>query len=155
MYKHPIAFLSVSSLTVARYAAAMLVDYIGFCFDPQSPDFITVSAAKEIVGWLSGVKFIGEFHNKPVDEVNAIGNELNLDYVLLKGDYRDEELKSAQFKIISGSKSFNSEYYLDHDRIIDEAGNIFALLFYPGKEDETGVLDFEEITGKLNALEIS
>ncbi len=46
------------------------------------------------MGWLSGVKFVGEFYNRPVDEILAIGLELKLDMVLLYGDYTQVELNA-------------------------------------------------------------
>jgi phosphoribosylanthranilate isomerase len=154
MYKHPVAFLSVNNLTVARYAAAMMVDYVGFCLDNNREDTITVAKAKEIMGWLSGVKFIGEFYDRPADEITAIALELKLDLVLLYGEYSDEEIKSFPLPAISRSfKPFTT--YIFHDEIItDKDGNIFAIPFYSEKEDETGVIDFGEITDKLNALEV-
>lgn len=101
MYKHPIAFLSVNNLTVARYAAAMMADYVGFCFDSSSDKYITVVKAKEIMGWLSGVKFIGEFYTKPADEITAIALELNLDKVMLYGEYSNLDMDTIPFEIIS------------------------------------------------------
>ena len=154
MYKHPIAFLSVNNLTAARYAAAMMVDYVGFCFDSNNERFITVGKAKEIMGWLSGVKFIGEFHNKPADEITAIALELNLDMVLLYGDYTDEEIASIPFKKILTHTLPPGNFLLADEQILDPGRNIFAIPFYSGKEDETGVIDFDDITEKLNALEL-
>ena len=154
MYKHPIAFLSVNNLTTARYAAAMMVDYIGFCFDHENEKFITVGKAKEIMGWLSGVKFIGEFYNKPADEIIAIAMELKLDMVLLYSSYTEAELESIPFKKITTLPGAPGNYILAEDKIFDSNQNIFALPFYSGHEDETGLIDFREITDKLNALEI-
>ncbi len=154
MYKHPIAFLSVNNLTVARYAAAMMADYIGFCFDSTSENFITVAKAKEIMGWLSGVKFIGEFHSKPMDEITAIALELNLDLVLLYGPYAVEDIESIPFEIITHTPNQSGKYYLEEGQIMDADGNIFIIPFYSANEDETGVVDFEEISEKLSALEI-
>lgn len=153
MYKHPIAFLSVNNLTVARYAAAMMADYVGFCFDSSSDKYITVVKAKEIMGWLSGVKFIGEFYTKPADEITAIALELNLDKVMLYGEYSNLDMDTIPFEIISTNLSDNAELHFSEEKIIDKDGKIFALPFYSPNEDETGMIDFGEITDQLNLLE--
>ncbi len=153
MYKHPIAFLSVNNLTTARYAAAMMLDYIGFCFDPAQEKYITVEKAKEIMGWLSGVKFIGEFYSRPADEINAIAMELNLEMVLMYGDYSETDIGSIPFKKILTVSRPPGNYLLADEQILDAARNIFALPFYSHGEDETGLIDFSEITAQLNALE--
>ncbi len=154
MYKHPIAFLSVNNLTVARYAAAMMADYIGFCFDSSNSKNITVAHAKEIMGWLSGVKFIGEFYQRPSDEIIAIAMELDLDFVLLYGQYTDAELESISFHKITIAVSPWSDYVLVNQQIIDSHGEIFAIPFYSSDEDDTGVIDFTDISEKLEALTI-
>ncbi len=154
MYKHPIAFLSVNNLTVARYAAAMMVDYVGFCFDSNSEQFITVAKAKEIMGWLSGVKFIGEFNQKPTDEIMAIALELQLDAVLIQGNYTSEEIASIPFQKIGPSSIAGVDYLLEPNQILNQDGSIFALTFTTGGEDETGVMDFETLSEKLQELEL-
>jgi phosphoribosylanthranilate isomerase len=153
MYKHPIAFLSVNNLTTARYAAAMMVDYIGFCFDDAHEKFITVGRAKEIMGWVSGVKFIGEFYKKPADEILAIALELKLDMVLLYGNYTESDIDSIPFKRILTTSTPAGNYLLADEQILDADRNIFALPIYSANEDETGIIDFTDITDKLNALE--
>ena len=154
MYKHPIAFLSVNNLTVARYAAAMMADYVGFVFDSTLENNITVAKAKEIIGWLSGVKFIGEFYNRPADEITAIALELQLDMVLLYGDYSAADAASIPFTKIFKSRHPLAMYFLEEDKIVDKDENVFAIPFYMEDEGETGVIDFGDITDKLNALEI-
>ncbi len=153
MYKHPIAFLSVNNLTVARYAAAMMVDYVGFCFDPANEKYITVAKAKEIMGWLSGVKFIGEFYVRPADEIMAIALELKLDLILLYGNYTAEDMESIPLKKITQGHTSYSDYVLGEEQIMDQEGDIFAVPFLSASEDETGMIDFEETTEKLSALE--
>lgn len=154
MYKHPIAFLSVNNLTVARYAAAMMADYVGFCFDSSSEKNITVAKAKEIMGWLSGVKFIGEFYSRPADEIAAIALELNLDKVLLYGTYSESDMQLIPFDIIATKIDPRVSFLIDEEKITGTDGTIFAIAFYSGNEDETGVINFDEITEKLEGMEV-
>jgi phosphoribosylanthranilate isomerase len=151
MYKHPVYFESVNSLTVARYAAAMNIDFIGFCFEHDDSRYITVAKAKEIISWLSGVKFFGEFRGKPADEIVAIGLELNLDAVVLRGDYSRMQLDAIPFTRITTDDS--GDMKIKEDRIIDKDGKIFALCFETGPEDDTGIIDFSEVTEALEKLE--
>jgi phosphoribosylanthranilate isomerase len=152
MYRHPVYFTAVTSLTVARYAAAMNIDYIGFCFEPGDPKFMTVAKAKEIMGWLSGVKFLGEFNSKPADEILAIGLELGLDGVVLKGDYSMIDLDSIPFLKITMDKF--GDLQMENGKIFDKSGNIFATCIETGTEDDTGIVDFTPITEVLEKLEI-
>ena len=154
MYSSPVFFLSVNNLTVARYAAAMMVDYIGFCFDPSDEKFITVAKAKEIMGWLSGVQFVGEFRNKPLDEVLAIALELNLPLVLLQDDVISSIPEGLPFKTITVFPNTAGDYHMKENVITGADGSIMAIAFHTGKEDETGVIDFSEITEALEKLEI-
>lgn len=154
MYSSPVYFLSVNNLTVARYAAAMMVDYIGFCFDPGDEKFITVAKAREIMGWLSGVQYVGEFRHKPLDEVLAIALELNLPLVLLRDAVITEIPDGLPFKTITVFPNETGTYCMKDDVITDANGNIMALAFDTGKEDETGVVDFSEVNEALEKLEI-
>jgi len=153
MYKHPIAFLHISNLTAARYAAAMMTDYIGFCLDQDKAAGITVAKAKEIKGWISGVKFIGEFYTRPVDEILAIALELELDAILLRGKYEEQELVDMPFKKITESIQPFAELHFDEEKISDKDGNIFAIIINTPLEGETGLIDFTDITEKLSTLE--
>jgi len=69
----------ITNLTDARYAAAMGVTYLGFCFDPTSPDYLPPIKAKEIMDWISGCHFVGEFGNQPNEEITEICSLLNLE----------------------------------------------------------------------------
>ena len=76
---------SITNLTDARFFAAYDVDYIGFCFDPVSPDYISPQNALAIKGWISGPKIVAEFVNQDLDNVKNIISFFEPDVVEFEG----------------------------------------------------------------------
>lgn len=72
---------SITNLTDARFFASYAVDYIGFCFDPQSPNYISPQQALAIKGWIHGSKIVAEFANQDEDNVKNIIQFLEPDVV--------------------------------------------------------------------------
>jgi phosphoribosylanthranilate isomerase len=70
---------SIGNLTDARYFAAYGVEWIGFCFDPMSADYIEPAQAAEIKSWLHGPRYVGEFRNQDADNIQAISEFVGLD----------------------------------------------------------------------------
>lgn len=71
---------SITNLSDARYFASYGINMIGFCFDPQSTDFINPFKVKEISGWIEGPKIVGEFKNISVEAINETIISQNLHY---------------------------------------------------------------------------
>jgi phosphoribosylanthranilate isomerase len=63
---------AITNLTDARFFASYGVDYIGFCFDPLSPDYISPQQALAIKGWLHNVKIVAEFANQDTENMKGI-----------------------------------------------------------------------------------
>jgi len=51
----------ITNLTDARYCSGMYVDLLGFTFEEGADRLVSVTAFKEISGWVSGVDFVAEF----------------------------------------------------------------------------------------------
>ena len=81
MLKTKLKVGSVNSLTDGRYFAAMGAEWIGFCFDNQADRFIDQVEAKEIMNWLSGPRFVGEFQTDDVKSINQITKDLGIGIV--------------------------------------------------------------------------
>lgn len=62
----------ITHLTDARFFAAYAVDYLGFCFDPQSPNYIAPTQALAIKGWVTGPEIVAEFANQDPTNVQEI-----------------------------------------------------------------------------------
>ncbi len=85
---------SITNLTDARFFAAYDVDYIGFCFDPLSPDYISPQNALAIKGWISGPKIVAEFANQDAENVKNIISFFEPDVI-------ECELRSFNFEILN------------------------------------------------------
>ncbi|MDP1728246.1 MAG: hypothetical protein Q8M15_15770 [Bacteroidota bacterium] len=82
----------ITHLADARFAAASGIDYMGFCFDTASPDFITPIKAKEIIEWTSGSQTVAEFGKQTLQEIIEISELLNMDMVALNNQILPDEL---------------------------------------------------------------
>ena len=83
---------NVTNLSDARYAAAVGIDYIGFCFDPASENYVAPIKAKEMIDWLSGSHIVGEFGNQSPEEIKDISELLNIDVVEVNNRILPDEL---------------------------------------------------------------
>jgi phosphoribosylanthranilate isomerase len=87
---------SITHLTDARFFAAYDVDYLGFCFDPQSPQYISPQEALAIKGWITGPKIVAEFANQDIDNVCNIIRFLEPDVAEMSDTYSKEELEKVR-----------------------------------------------------------
>ena len=96
---YQLKFSNISNLTSARFAAAAMADWVGFCFDAESPNYINVLKAKEIAGWLTGPKYIGEFNNGDFETIQGICGILSLDGIQIPLNAFDEKLLDLEKEI--------------------------------------------------------
>lgn len=75
---------TITNLADARYFASYGIKMMGFCFDPQSPDFMNPFKVKEISGWIAGPKLVGEFNNLSVEAINETIESQELHYAQVK-----------------------------------------------------------------------
>lgn len=91
---------NVTNLSDARYAAAVGIDYIGFCFDTESENYIAPIKAKEMIDWLTGSNMVAEFGAQTLDEIKDISELLNVDAIEVNNRLLPEELKELDKAII-------------------------------------------------------
>jgi phosphoribosylanthranilate isomerase len=91
---------SVTNLSDARFAAAVGVTYIGFCFDPISPFYLPPLKAREIMDWLSGSNLVAEFGNQSAEEISEISHLLKTDAIEVENNLSVEQLLSIGFPVI-------------------------------------------------------
>ncbi len=117
---------SVGNLTDARYFAAHDVEWMGYCFDPSSPNFIQLPTAKGIIDWVVGPKVVAEFSNQPHDEIQQVIEYTNPDFVQLPSTFSISDfnfLKPLMVQIsFSEIRNIESELMKWKDR-----ANIFIL----------------------------
>lgn len=94
MQKRIVKAGSVTHLSDARFFASYAVDYIGFCFNPLSPNYISPQLALAIKGWLHNVKIVAEFANQDAENIKGILDFLQPD--VLEISYADAEENNNQ-----------------------------------------------------------
>ncbi len=72
---------NITNLSDARYCAGMGVDMLGFPIDPTNPDSLSPEAFNEIVGWVSGPKFLGELGAAGIEDIKNAIVTYNLDAI--------------------------------------------------------------------------
>jgi len=81
----------ITNLDDAECAAEQGADFLGFCFYPKSPRYISPDCTEWIVNRLpDDVKKAGVFVNTPVDRMNEIAEQCGLDILQLHGDESPE-----------------------------------------------------------------
>ena len=129
--KIPFKAGSITNLTDARFFAAYEVDYIGFCFDPQSPNYISPQNALAIKGWIHGPKIVAEFANQDLDNVLNIINFFEPDVLELGDEYFDSTgLKiNSDLPIIFKTSKENAQFISSKNIlfILSEEENSFDL----------------------------
>jgi phosphoribosylanthranilate isomerase len=91
---------NITNLSDARFAAAAGIEFMGFCFDPKSINYIPPVKAKEIMDWTSGCFVIAEFGHQNIKEVTDIVEMLNIDIVELNNDLLPADLIEINKPII-------------------------------------------------------
>ncbi len=70
---------NVNNLSDARYCAGMEVNLVGFPMDGSAG--ITAETFNEMSSWLSGVEYVGEFINTPLEGIAEILEQCNFSYI--------------------------------------------------------------------------
>ncbi|MDQ3534253.1 MAG: hypothetical protein M3421_01335 [Bacteroidota bacterium] len=71
----------IHNLGDARYCAGMGVEFMGFNFNSNDPESFSKDNYKEIVGWISGVSFVGKFGESDPSYIIDVAEQLDLDYI--------------------------------------------------------------------------
>lgn len=72
-----IKFNHIQDLGDARYASAVMAEWIGFALDGEHS--IPVNQVQEIIGWCSGPKIILEVNEPNIDKINSWMNIIPID----------------------------------------------------------------------------
>ncbi|MES2732913.1 MAG: N-(5'-phosphoribosyl)anthranilate isomerase [Bacteroidota bacterium] len=94
---------SITNLSDARYCAGMGVDMLGFSLDPSSSDFVSEAAFKEIVGWVAGVKIVGELGNIPAEQAGDLLAKYPVDYLQTDQSESIPQLSALNIPLILGA----------------------------------------------------
>ncbi|MFN0276321.1 MAG: hypothetical protein ACKVPJ_11270 [Chitinophagales bacterium] len=120
---------SITNLTDARFFASYGVDYIGFCFDPLSPNYISPQQALAIKGWLHNVKIVAEFANQDAENIQGMIDFLQPDVI---------ECKSSEFGFLNFELPGILKCSFNDLKSISEGNYLFVLIDdYNGEDIST------------------
>ncbi len=89
---------AVNNLSDARYCAGMGVDMLGFALEADNPDFITPEKYAEIIGWISGVQFVGEFEASNLEQIKTILENYPVNALQITNDSIIEQIQRKKKK---------------------------------------------------------
>jgi phosphoribosylanthranilate isomerase len=125
----------------AAAAIDMGADLLGFNFYPESPRYIEPAKAAKIISKLSAfTDIVGVFVNEPIEKIQEVREQCQLDWVQLHGDEDPEfcnEFRSHNVKVMKAIR-------VKDQKDVESAENFFtdAILldaFNPKKYGGTGV----------------
>lgn len=130
MLKTKVYIKSVTNLTDARYCAGMGVDYVGFCIDITSPNFVSESKFNEIKNWLVGVKLVAEIESLKNTDRLMLDSFLAFGFhALLTTDPSDiEVIQSMGFEaILLGKSTTAADYFISGDTQKDSSNQFWEV----------------------------
>jgi len=95
VYRENIMQIKICGITNSddgQFAIEHGADYLGFIFYDKSPRYIDPNLLKEWIGELRGIKKVGVFVNKPIDDIISIVEICDLDVVQLHGEESDADI---------------------------------------------------------------
>lgn len=135
---------SITNLADARYFASYGAALMGFCFNPQSSNYVNPYKMQEISGWLHGPAFVGEFENISVDAIIETIKSLNLQYAQIKLEQISKEYAAINVVPLIIEVSVNNASNLieiEHQLSVIYKLNDYILI-------DLSHLTFEEISSK-------
>lgn len=96
---------SINNLSDARYCSGMQVNLMGFSLEENDENFVSPTKFSEIIGWLSGVEFVGEFTFTHPDRMLEILLEYpEIQYVEIQEEIYLKMLVNTKYKLILKQK---------------------------------------------------
>lgn len=143
---------AITHLTDARFFAAYNVDFLGFCFDPQSPSYIEPVKAIAIRDWVTGPKIVAEFAHQDADNVRNIIEFVQPDAVQLpvsEWPLLESTITASGLPVIL---TFSAD-----EKPETQAGNIIYYLIHGSKQIPQGIAPAEcmfELTEPFSGLDV-
>ena len=82
MLRTTVLVRQVTNLSDARYVAGMGVELMAFPL--TGPNALSTETVRELAGWVSGVRLVGEVDDSlSVEAINQLAEACSLDYILL------------------------------------------------------------------------
>ncbi|MFY0600565.1 MAG: hypothetical protein JXR03_12915 [Cyclobacteriaceae bacterium] len=71
----------ISNLSDARYCAGMGVEMLGFNINADEKSYNSPESFTDIINWVAGVKFVGEFLNVKVEDIKLATLNYKFDFI--------------------------------------------------------------------------
>lgn len=153
-YPFILKFSSISNLTDARYAAGAWADFIGFCFNPSSENYIEPKNAKEIISWINGPVVVAEFGQQPMEWISDFVKALDIKVIELPSDYADERVLDFNLKLILKVNSNNMPLFDKADLfLVDNMDDYLNLKKMTDKPIILNVIEKQDL-GQLDGVSI-
>ena len=132
---------SVNNLSDARYCSGMFVDYIGFNFDQNSKNKISIDNFKEIKNWINGPKIVAEFADSSITYIEEFMSKIEVDYLSI--NYSSEIIKKIDKNFIVNISDKN--IMRQNPKLIEENINKIKLVTIDDFDDS--MIDFVKYEG--------
>lgn len=167
-------FSNITNLSDARYAAGVWAHYVGFCFNPESENYIEPNKAKEMLSWINGPIVVAEFGNQPIEWIIEICEFLNTDYIQIPVNYNHPSILEIDKKLIVETDGEQNELTKNAHLIVtnsivsysklkenitcpiilsknyeENINNYDGIIFYGEKETEVGLRNHEKWNNML------
>lgn len=180
MTKREILARSVQNLTDARYFAAWMVKYMSFDLKRDSINFIGAQNVSEIIDWLAGPLFIGDFSgHTDLEFIHRTCEELKLSGVIIDNKSLAEQLskkmehvfyETDKFELIQDTKIIvickqqhqqvyresGNKVYLDGNalplKLMEALPTQVGLGLEGGEEIKTGLKSFDQLDEIFDVL---
>lgn len=91
----------INNLSDARYCAGMIVDVLGFSFEPKDPNFMAPDKYTAIAEWVSGMAFAAEFDESEPGQIKEILEQYpQVDYIQVSEPVYLPSLKLLEIPLI-------------------------------------------------------
>ncbi|WPP49557.1 phosphoribosylanthranilate isomerase [Catalinimonas niigatensis] len=133
----------INNLSDARYCAGMIVDILGFSFEPEDPNFLSPDKYTAITEWVSGVTFAAEFDESEPEQIKEILQQYpKVDFLQITNPVYLPSLRSLQIPVILKIDLSTTEGTLLADVLQQTARDVaFFLIENNQEEAHAGVLD--------------
>ena len=134
------------SLKAAQIAAESGAEFLGMVFTPHTKTHtVSMQVAKKIGKIMKGkIQLVGVFQNMPLEEVQQIITECNLDFAQFHGDEQPEYIDQIKVKVIKAFR-FPGDVNLSQARKQMKKYQVNYYLVDRIKQSEGPMLDFEKV----------
>ncbi len=148
----------VSDITIARYCAAMNVDYLIINLDARDYDKNS-ELINQVQEWVEGPEIIlcSEDENKLQVFYSTTGLKTLLIYEIIHGqfqlDFGQKTIQLVENNNVTSESVSKKTFFIDDTLKIDEIINADAYLIQMGKEDKVGIYDFDRLDAIFEKIE--